>query len=168
MKKLLIVATVALCLPLSLAGQDAAATLKEYSKIMQSDEVPLNLVHLNSKTVPVLFQPPMLYSMRARVQQQTMIYVQTVVENNAELDTTNFVLDQGGTSTPGTPTSINNFTKGKLKLKLGDKVDGILAFAVMADVTKPFTVRHGLDKAEFRFTDAQIKALAAPAPAPAQ
>jgi hypothetical protein len=46
-------------------------------------------------------------------------------------------------------------------------VDGIVSFATMADVTKPFTIRHGLDKAEFRFSEAAAKALAAPAPAPA-
>jgi hypothetical protein len=138
--------------------------MKDYSKVMMSDDVPLNIVHLNAKTVPVLFQPPMLYSMRARASQQTMVYVQTVVEANAELDTSNFFLDQGGTSTPGTPTSISNFTKGKLRLKLGDKVDGIVAFPVLADVSKPFTIRHGMDKVDFRFTDSQVKALA-PAPA---
>ena len=164
MRKLFIAATVALCLPIALAGQDAAQIMKEYSKVMNSDDVPLNIVHLNAKTVPVLFQPPTLYSMRARASQQTLVYVQTVVEFNAELDTTNFFLDQGGTSTPGTPTSISNFTKGKLKLKLGDKVDGILAFPILADVSKPFTIRHGMDKADFRFTENQVKALA-PAPA---
>jgi hypothetical protein len=165
MRKLFIAAVVALGLPIALAGQDAAQIIKDYSKQMASDEVSLNLIHLNAKTVPVLFQPPMLYSMRARAQQQTMIYVQTVIEVNGELDTSNFVLEQGGESTPGTPTSINNFTKGKLRLRLGDKVDGILSFPKMVDVTKPFTVRHGLDKAEFRFNEAQVKALEAPAPA---
>ena len=40
-----------------------------------------------------------------------------------------------------------------------------MAFPVLVDVSKPFTIRHGMDKAEFRFTDNQIKALAAPAPA---
>jgi hypothetical protein len=164
MRKLFI-AAVALCLPLTLAGQDNAQIIKDYSKTMQSDDVSLNLIHMNAKTVPVLFQPPMLYSMRARAQQATMVYVQSVVEVNGELDTSNFVLEQGGTSTPGTPTSINNFTKGKLKLKLGDKVDGIVSFPTMVDVSKPFTIKHGLDKAEFRFTDNAIKALAAPAPA---
>jgi hypothetical protein len=167
MKKLFI-AAIALCLPLTLAGQDNAQTIKDYSKVMQSDDVSLNLIHLNAKTVPVLFMPPTLYSMRARAQQQTLVYVQSVVESNGQLDTTNFVLEQGGTSTPGTPSSINNFTKGKLKLKLGDKVDGILAFDAKVDVTKPFTIKHGLDKAEFRFTEAAAKALAAPPAAAAQ
>ncbi len=165
MRNLFIAAAVALCLPLTLAGQDTAQIMKDYSKQMTSEEVPLNIVHLNAKTVPAIFQPPMLYQMRARAAQQTMFYVQTVVEINAELDTSNFVLEQGGTSTPGTPTNINNFAKGKQRLKLGDKVDGIVSFPAMLDLSKPFTIRHGLDKAEFRFSDAQVKALAAPAPA---
>jgi hypothetical protein len=104
--------------------------------------------------------------MRARASQQTLVYVQGVVEFNAEFDTSNFVLEQGGTTTPGTNTSINNFTKGRLRLKLGDKIDGIVAFPILADVSKPFTIRHGMDRADFRFTENQIKALA-PAPAPA-
>jgi hypothetical protein len=164
MKKLYIVVLVALCLPLALAGQDNAQIMKEYSKVMTSDDVPLTIVHLNVKTLPILFQPPMLYSMRARASQQTMVYVQAVVEVNAELDTTNFFLDQGGNSTPGTTTSINNFTKGRLKLKLGDKIDGIVTFPNLIDVSRPFTIRHGMDKADFRFTESQVKALM-PAPA---
>lgn len=165
MRAFFIGAAVALFLPLALAGQDNAQTLKDYSKTMQSDHVPLNLVHLNARTVPVLFQPPALYSMRARAVQETMVYVQAVVENDAELDTTNFVLDQAGTSTPGTPASINNFTKGKVKLKAGDRVDGIVSFATTVDVSKRFTIRHGPDKAEFRFSENQVKALAPADPA---
>jgi hypothetical protein len=166
MRTLLIAAAVALCLPLALAGQDNAQIMKEYMRTMTSEDVPLNIVHLNVKTVPILFQPPMLYSMRARAQQQTMIYVQAVVEANGELDTMNFVLEQGGTSTPGTPTNISNFTKGKLRLKLGDKVDGVVTFATLVDLSRPFSIRHGLDKpVEFRFSEAQVKALAPAAPA---
>ena len=166
MKKLLIIAAVVLSMPLAPAAQDNAQIMKDYLRQMVSEDISLNIIHLNAKTVPVLFQPPMLYSMRARAAQQTMIYVQTVVEVNGELDTTNFVLEQGGTTTPGTPTNINNFTKGKLKLKLGDKVDGVVTFDTKVDVSKPFSIRHGLDKpAEFRLTEAQVKALE-PAPAP--
>jgi hypothetical protein len=166
MKKLLIAAAFALCLPLALAGQDNAQIMKEYMRQIVSEEISLNVVHLNTKTVPILFQPPMSLSMRARAQQQTMVYIQTVVETNAELDTSNFVLDQGGTTTPGTPTNINNFTKGKVRLRLGDKVDGVVTFATLVDLSKPFSIKHGLDKpAEFRFTEAQVKALAPAAPA---
>ena len=120
MKKLFIAAAVAACLPLALAAQDT--TLKDFSKTMQSDDLPLSIIHLNAKTVPLLFMPPTLYQIRAKANESTMIYVQTTVENNAELDTTTFTIEQDGMTYPGTPSSVRNFTKGKVKLKLGDQV----------------------------------------------
>ena len=66
-------------------------------------------------------------------------------------------------SYPGTPSSVRNFTKGKIKLKLGDQVDGIVTFPKLIDLSKSFTIKNGRDRVEFKFTDAQIKALA-PAP----
>jgi hypothetical protein len=161
MRKLFIAVAVAACLPLAVIAQDT--TLKEYSKTMQSDDLPLNIIHINAKTVLLLFKPPTVYQIRAKASEATMIYVQTVVENNAELDTTTFTIEQDGVSYPGTPSSVRNFTKGRLKLKLGDQVDGILTFPKLLDVSKPFSVKHGRDRVEFKFTDAQIKALA-PAP----
>ena len=164
MRKLSIAVALAACLPLALAAQDT--TLKDYSKMMASDDLPLNIIHLNAKTVPLLFKAPTLYQIRAKAAESTMVYVQAVVENNAELDTTTFTIEQDGMSYPGTPSSVRNFTKGKLKLKLGDQVDGVLSFPKLLDVSKTFTVKHGRDRVEFKFTDAQVKALA-PAPAPA-
>jgi hypothetical protein len=165
MRKLFIATAIALCLPLTVAGQDDAQPLKDYSRLMKSGKVTLTLVYLNAKTLPVLFQPPTLFSIRARATQQTMVYVQSVVKDDAELDTTTFNVEQGGTTTPGVPTNISNFTKGKLKLKAGDRVDGIIAFSTMVDVTKPFVVTHGKDKTEFSFTESQLQALAPAAPA---
>jgi hypothetical protein len=162
MRNLFIAAAVVACLPLAVVAQDT--TLKDYSKTMQSDDLPLNIIHLNDKTVPLLFKAPTLYQIRAKAKEATMVYVQAVVENNAELDTSSFTIEQDGMSYPGTPSSVRNFTKGKLKLKLGDQVDGILSFPKLLDISKPFTVKHGRDRVEFKFTDAQVKALA-PAPA---
>ena len=65
----------------------------------------------------------------------------------------------------GTPSSVRNFTRGKLKLKLGDQVDGIVTFPKLLDLSKPFSVKHGRDRVDFKFTDAQVKALA---PTPTQ
>jgi hypothetical protein len=161
MRNFFIAVAVAACLPLALTAQDTS--LKDYSKTLESDDLPLNIIHLNAKTVPLLFKAPTLYQIRAKASEATMVYVQTVVENNAELDTTTFAIEQDGMSYPGTPSSLRNFTRGKLKLKLGDQVDGILTFTKLLDVSKPFTVKHGRDHVEFKFTDAQVKALA-PAP----
>jgi hypothetical protein len=162
MRKLFIVAALAAFVPLTFVAQDT--TLKDYSKTLPSDDLPLSIIHLNAKTVPLLFTAPTLYQIRAKASESTMVYVKTVVENNAELDTTTFTIEQDGMSYPGTPSSVRNFTKGKLKLKLGDQVDGILTFPKLLDISKSFTVKHGRDRVEFKFTDAQVKALA-PAPA---
>jgi len=113
-----------------------------------------------------LFKAPTLYQIRAKATEATMVYVQAVVENNAELDTTTFTIEQDGMSFPGAPSSVRNFTKGKLKLKLGDQVDGILTFPKLIDLSKSFSVKHGRDRVEFKFSDAQLKSIA-PAPAAA-
>jgi hypothetical protein len=162
MRKLFIAVAVAACLPLAIAAQDS--TLKDFSKTMQSEDLPLNIIHLNAKTIPLLFKAPTLYQIRAKAAESTMVYVQTVVEVNAELDTTAFTLEQDGMSYPGTPSSVRNFTKGKMRLKLGDQVDGILTFPKLVDPSKSFAIKNGRDRVEFKFSDAQLKSLA-PAPA---
>ena len=98
---------------------------------------------------PVLFQPPTLYSIRARAAEMTTLYVQGITKQNTELDTTNFTLEQGGASDKGTPTSIKNFTKGKVKLFENDRVDGLLTFSKMYNMLQPFTIKHGKDTVQF-------------------
>lgn len=153
--------TVALCLPLGLAGQ-TAADLKEFSQVMMIEGIPLTLVHLNDKTVPVLFQPPTLYSMRARAHDTTMLYVQGTAVKGVELDATTFTIDQAGMPVTSLPTNIKNFMKGKNKLAQDDRVDGVLTFAKPIDISKPFTVKHGRDTATFQFSAAQVKAMTPP------
>ena len=165
MKKLVLAVLAAVaCLPLSLAGQ-TAADLKEFSQVMMLEGLPLTLVHLNDKTVPVLFQPPTLYSMRARAHDTTMLYVQGTATRTVELDSTTFMIDQGGQAVTSLPTNIKNFVKGKNKLGQDDRVDGVLTFAKAIDVSKPFTVKHGRDIATFQFTGAQVKAMTTVPPA---
>src|SRR5476649_2376519 len=116
MKKLVLAVLAAVaCLPLSLAGQ-TAADLKEFSQVMMIEGLPLTPVHLNDKTVPVLFQPPTLYSIRARAHETTMLYVQGTAVKTVELDTTTFTIDQAGQVVTSLPTNIKNFVKGKTKL----------------------------------------------------
>ena len=167
MRRLLIAAAVAACLPLTLAGQDVAAQLKDYTRSLTSYDLNLSIVHLNDKTVPLLFQPPTLSSMRARAKEATSLYVQGVLTKNAELDTSNFIIEQGSNSAPAVPSSIHNFTKGKLKLKAGDHVDGVLTFSTLVDVSKSFTVKHGRDTVDFKFSGQQLKDIMPAAAAPA-
>ena len=166
MKKLVLaMLAAAVCLPLSLAGQ-TAADVKEFSQVLMLEGLPLTLVHLNDRTVAVLFQPPTLYSIRARAHDTTMLYVQGTAVKPVELDSSSFTIDQGGQSITAVPTNIKNFVKGKNKLGAEDRVDGVLTFTKAVDMTKPFTVKHGRDIATFQFTAAQVKSVtSAPAPA---
>ena len=131
------------------AQASTADTLRPYSQIMANPALPLTIIIVNDKTAPVLFQPPTLYSIRARAAEKTTLYVQGVTKQNTELDTTNFTLEQGGASDPGTPTSIKNFTKGKVKLFEGDRVDGLVTFSKLFSTAQPFTVKHGKDAVQF-------------------
>lgn len=168
MKKLLVVlCAVAVCFPLGLAGQDKAqiekaltGLLVEYTRTLPLDGLPLSLIHLNDRTIPIIFQPPTLYSMRARAKEATLIYVQGSATRGLELDTTRFTLGQNGQSTPGTVSNIKNFMRGKNKLSSGDRVDGVLTFAKLVDLQNTFTVAYDKDlSAEFKFTANEIKAM---------
>lgn len=162
MKKLLLAAfTLAACLPLRVAGEDAG-NLQDFTRILKGD-VQLSLVHVNAKTLPTLFQPPTLYAMRARIRESTLFYVQGTASKDVELDTTNFIVEQGGESATATPQNIKNFQSGKVSK--GARLDGLLVFAKVLDASKPFTVKHGKDSVEFKFSADQVKAMAPPAAA---
>jgi hypothetical protein len=165
MKKILVVACfLALSLQFRVAGQDPSAQLKDFTRMLQvADGLQLSIVHLNDKTVPVLFQPPTLYSIRAHAKEATMFYVQGTPQKDVNLDTSSFTVQQGGESFPSTPLNISHFEKGKVSK--GDRIDGLLQLAKHIDVTKPFTVLHGKDSVEFKFSADQVKAMT---PAPAQ
>jgi len=170
MKKLLIVALVAAAAAVLPRGLDAqAAATEQLTKFMQTlqlDGIQLGCVHLNDRTVAILFQPPTLYAMRARTKEATALYVQGVAEKDLELDTTNFIIEQAGTpAATSAPTSIHNFTKGnKVKVAKGDRVDGVLTFSRLIDVNKSFILKHGKAMTEFRLADVVPDMTAPPAP----
>ena len=159
MKKLFLAAVVfTACLPLNVAGQDTSA-LKDFSRVLNGP-VQLTLVHVNAKTLPVLFKPPTIYSIRARAREGTLIYVQGTAPKDVDLDTSGFTLEQGGESVPGTAQNIKNFQGGKVPK--GERIDGLVLFVKQIDPAKPFTIKHGKDSVEFKFSNDQVKAMAPP------
>lgn len=166
MKRMLLVACiVAVCLPLVVSGQDGSQQLKEFTWVLPGD-VQLGLVYLNDRTVPVIFQPPTLYSIRARAHATTMLYVQGTPEKNVQIDTTNFVIEQNGVTVKSVPTNITHFEKGKAAVAKGQRIDGLLTFDKVVNISQPFTVKHGNDSVEVKFTSEQLKASAPAAPQP--
>ena len=169
MKKLLIVGLAALVVAVLSIGLDAqgpaAKQLAPFMQTLPLDGLPLGCVHLNDRTVPLLFQPPTLYVMRARAKEATALYVQGTAEKDLELDTTNFTIEQDGQSSTATPTSIHNFTKGKVKVSKGERVDGVLTFTKLFDVNKAFVLKHGKTRVEFMLVDV-VRDMTAPTAAP--
>jgi phenylpropionate dioxygenase-like ring-hydroxylating dioxygenase large terminal subunit len=162
MKRILVAMVfLALSVPFRVAGQDPSSQLKDYTRVLQiADGLQLSIVHLNDKTVLVLFQPPTLYSIRAHAREATMFYVQGTPQKDVNLDTTGFMVQQGGESFPSTPLNIKHFEKGKVSK--GDQIDGMLQLARQIDLSKSFAVLHGKDSVEFRFSDNQVKAMSSP------
>ena len=148
-----------LVLPFNAIGQDVR--LQDFTRMLKvADGLQLSIVHLNARTVPVLFQPPTLYTVRARASEVTMFYAQGTPEKDVNFDPTGFSVQQGGETIPTTTVSIAHFEKGKVAK--GDRIDGMLQLAKQIDIAKPFTVLHGKDSVQFKFSDDQVKAITPP------
>jgi len=157
--------TLALMPPFGAEAQDAA--FEDYLRTMSlAPGLSVSLMHLNAVTLPVVFQPPTFYVMRARTGQATLFYVQGTAQQAVNLDTDGFTLEQDGQSTPGQTTNISNFEDGAVSN--GDRVDGVVEFATKPDLAKPFSVKHGSETVIFAFTEAQIAAAVPPPAPPAQ
>ncbi len=164
MRKVLVpLCLLALCLPI--AAQDASEQMKDFTRVLNGDGLKLSLLQLNEVTLPLAFQPPTLYAVRARTKDNTLFYVQGTADKALKLDTTSFTIDQNGESTVATPMNIKHFEKGtEVAVPKGEKVDGILVFGKVIDLAQPFTVKHGKDSVKFELSKDAVKKLA-PKPA---
>ncbi len=153
--------------PVVVGGQGAATQLAPFTRtLLAGNGLSLSLVHLNSKTVPLLFQPPTLYAIRARAAETTMLYVQGVAEREVRFNTTNFTIEQDGQSSGASPMNIRHFERGNVSVPSGERVDGVLAFERAIDPSKPFVVRYGGESVEFRLDADALRQIAEATPAP--
>jgi hypothetical protein len=148
-------------------GQAAAApapgtnALVDYTRHIKYDGLTLSVLLVNNRTVEVLFQAPLKYSMRARANQQTVLYIQGTPQKDFELSNA-FTIEQDGQIMTGTSTSVKNFVNGKVPA--GQRIDGVVEFQKKVDISKPFTVKNGQGEVQFILTPEAIKALAPPPP----
>jgi hypothetical protein len=147
----------AVCLSLAAFGQNTPPSLKNFTWTLPG-EVTFGLVYLNDSTTPIIFEPPTLYSIRARSHTNTMFYVQGTPDKNVQIDTTNFIIEQNGETVTSLPTNIKHFEKGKPAVPKGERVEGLLTFTKLVNVSQPFIVKHGEDSVQIRFNSDQIKA----------
>ncbi len=140
---------------------DKAALLKEFTRTGTYDGVTLSFVHLNDRTVDVLFEAPGKYALRARANLGTMLYVQGMPEKDIQVDT-DFTLMQGGESVKGTTQNIKNFEGTAAK---GQRIDGIVQFDKKVDLTKEFDIKNGAATIKFKLSAEALKMLQKPEPA---
>jgi len=162
-RKILIVGLCALFASLALA-QDAsqnADAIKQFTRSGKIDGITLYFVHINNRTVDALFEAPTKYSMRARANMSTLLYVQGMPDSDANL-TTEFVLEQDGQATSGTVHNIKNFKAGAVPK--GERIDGIIQFETKLDLAHPFKIKHGDESVEFKLSREALKMLEPPQP----
>src|SRR5215467_11275732 len=82
--------------------------LVDYTRQIKYDGLNLSVLLVNNRTVEVLFQAPAKYSMRARANQQTVLYIQGTPTKEFDLNNA-FTIEQDGQTLTGTSTSIKNF-----------------------------------------------------------
>jgi hypothetical protein len=134
--------------------------LVDYTRQIKYDGLNLSVLLVNNRTVEVLFQAPAKYSMRARANQQTVLYIQGTPSKEFDLNNA-FTIEQDGQTLTGTSTSIKNFVNGKVAA--GQRIDGLVEFPKKVDISKPFTVKNGTTgSVQFVLTPEAIKALAPP------
>ena len=158
--------------PPAVPGQAAPAAapapgtnpLVDYTRPIKYDGLNMSVLLVNNRTVEVLFQAPAKYSMRARANQQTVLYIQGTPQKDFDLSTDFTIEQEGMPPMTGTATSIKNFVKGKVPA--GQRIDGIVEFPKKVDISKPFTVKNGTGSVQFILTPEAIKALAPPPPPP--
>jgi hypothetical protein len=130
--------------------------LKEFTRSLKMDGLILNFVHLNNRTVELLFEGPTMYSMRARANQSTLVYVQGTPEKEIELDT-NYVMEFEGDSIAGTSHNIKYFEEGTVPA--GERIDGLIIFSTQVDLHEPFKIRGQNGSVTFLLSENALRML---------
>src|SRR5262249_18392619 len=136
--------------------------MQDFTRVLRNDNLPLSLMHLNDATMPIVFEPPTLYSFRARSKDATQFYVQGTAKKALTFDTSTFTIEQGAEVVTSTPVNIKDFEKGRVSLAQNDKVDGVLIFSRLIDVKQPFTIKHDKDSVKVEFTKDQLSEMTPP------
>jgi len=139
---------------------DTTAVLKEFTRIGTVDGVSFSFVHLNDRTVDILFAAPGKYAIRARANQGTLIYIQGVPEKEVQMGAS-FSLEQDGQSYPGTKQNIKNFAGTAPK---GERIDGLIQFEKKIDPSHDFTLKSGKTGVLFHLSPEALKLLEKPEP----
>jgi hypothetical protein len=135
---------------------DNATVLAEFTRSAKLDGLVLNFVHINNRTVDILFPGPEKYSMRARANLMTLIYVQGTPEKEIQVNP-DFIMKFGGDTISAESHNIKNFEAGSVAM--GERIDGLLIFAKKLKPSDPFHIIGNNTNVTFRFSDVALRML---------
>ena len=131
-------------------------SLAEFGR--QLTGTPLSLFHVNSRTVGILFQPPLMYSMRALANQSTIFYVRGVTTaEETSINPTFTVEVQGVGRLIGETTSLHNLEAGSYPA--GTLIDGIIEFQTQFSLNYQFTVHNGLQSVQIQYSPEALESI---------
>jgi hypothetical protein len=118
---------------------------------------PLTMFHVNSRTVGILFQPPLMYSMRALANQSTIFYVRGTTGEETNINPAFIIEVQDIGRVRGETTSLHNLEDGTYPA--GTFIDGIVEFQTKFPLIYQFTIHNGLNSVRVQYSPAAVDAL---------
>jgi hypothetical protein len=155
---LILVAALAGAAPVVLVAQppvDPIKMLQVFSAPVKTAGGDFTVTVMNDQTVEALFgTSPSKIAIRTRSRMATILFIQGVAGKDFDFKPIVTVVQKGETL-EGTPSSIKNFTAGKIAK--GQTVQGMVEFPKKLNLYEPFKVMMGGQAAEFNLDANDVK-----------
>jgi hypothetical protein len=158
MKKVVALVLAACALPAVAGAQnitDPAKLVGMFSAPLRLDGGNFQVVVLNDRTVEALFpQSPAKAALRTKGRMTTVFFIQGNVTKEFELNPV-LTVEQKGKSFEGKPSSMKNFTAGKIPK--GQAIQGMVEMPEKIDLYEPFKVTLSGKTVEFRLNQDDVR-----------
>jgi hypothetical protein len=157
-KKTLVLLAVSACIVPALVGAqqiDSARLLQMFSQSVRTDGGNLQIVILNDRTVDAVFgASPAKAAFRTKARMTSVFFVQGTASKEFEFKPEVSVVQKGETL-PGKPTSMKNFTGGKVAK--GEVIQGLVELPKKLDLYEPFKFTISGESVEFRLNQDDLR-----------
>jgi len=134
---------------------DAAKMVQIFSQPVRTDAGILQVVLLNDRTVEALFSTsPAKAAFRTKARMTSVFFVQGTTNKEFEFKPEVTVVQKGETL-QGKPTSMKNFTGGKVAK--GEQIQGLVEFPKKIDLYEPFKLSIAGETVEFRLNEDDLR-----------
>ena len=155
MLALLVVSACAMPMMAGAQQVDTARLMQMFSQSVRTDGGNLQVVLLNDRTVEALFgTSPAKAAFRTKARMTSVFFVQGTTTKEFEFKPEVSVVQKGETLT-GKPTSMKNFTGGKIAK--GEVVQGLVELPKKLDLYEPFKFTISGETVEFRLNQDDVR-----------